>query len=45
MKVQNAITDTRGKKGSGQTPDQVGETPDPTFSDDPLLGTPTPSAS
>jgi hypothetical protein len=45
MKVQNAITDTRGKKGSGQTPDLIGETPDPTFSDDPLLGTPTPSAS
>jgi integrin beta 3 len=45
MKVQNAITDTRGKKEPGQSPDLVGETPDPTFSDDPLLGSPTPKAS
>jgi hypothetical protein len=45
MKVQNAITDTRGKKEPKGTPDLIGETPEPTFSDDPLLGTPTPAAS
>jgi hypothetical protein len=45
MKVQNAISDTRGKREPKQSPDLIGETPDPTFSDDPLLGTPTPSAS
>ena len=44
IKVQNAITDTRGKKEPKQSPDLIGETPDPTLSDDPLL-TPTPKAS
>ena len=44
IKVQNAITDTRGKPEPKQSPDLVGETPDPTLSDDPLL-TPTPAAS
>jgi integrin beta 3 len=45
LHVQNAITDTRGKKEPKQSPDLIGETPDPTFSDDPLLGTPTPTPS
>jgi integrin beta 3 len=44
IKVQNAITDTRGKKEPKQSPDLIGETPDATLSDDPLL-TPTPTAS
>jgi len=44
IKVQNAITDTRGRRDGKQSPDLVGETPDPTLSDDPLLA-PTPTAS
>ena len=44
IKVQNAISDTRGKKEPKQSPDLIGETPVPTLSDDPLL-TPTPKAS
>ena len=44
IKVQNAISDTRGKREPRQSPDLVGETPDPVLSNDPLLA-PTPSAS
>nr|WP_296072868.1 hypothetical protein [uncultured Actinoplanes sp.] len=43
IKVQNAITDTRGKPAPQESP-LVGETPDPVISDDPLLQ-PTPTAS
>jgi integrin beta 3 len=41
IKVQNAVTDPRGKPA---TPGPVGETPDPVLSNDPLLE-PTPSPS
>lgn len=44
IKVQNAISDTRGEQEPKQSPDLVGETPDPVLSNDPLL-TPTPKAS
>jgi hypothetical protein len=44
IKVLNAIFDTRGKPEPKQSPDLVGETPDPVLSDDPLLN-PTPKAS
>ncbi|BFU43768.1 hypothetical protein [Krasilnikovia sp. MM14-A1004] len=44
IKVQNAITDLRGKKEPAPNPSLVGETPDPVLSDDPLLE-PTPSRS
>jgi integrin beta 3 len=44
IKVQNAITDTRGKPQPPEESPLVGETPDPVLSDDPLLEpTPTPS--
>ncbi|WP_433294990.1 hypothetical protein ACQP2F_34580 [Actinoplanes sp. CA-030573] len=43
IKVQNAITDTRGKPERQDKP-QLGETPDPGLSNDPLLE-PTPAAS
>jgi integrin beta 3 len=43
IKVQNAITDQRGRPG-GEKPGLTGETPDPVLSDDPLLEpTPVPS--
>ena len=44
IKVQNAISDTRGEPEPKQSPGLVGETPDPVLSDDPLLE-PTPKAS
>jgi integrin beta 3 len=44
IKVRNAVSDTRGNKGTGETPGLVGETPDTVISDDPLLE-PTPTAS
>ncbi|WP_130513047.1 hypothetical protein [Krasilnikovia cinnamomea] len=44
IKVQNAITDLRGKPEPAPNPSLVGETPDPVLSDDPLLE-PTPSRS
>ena len=44
IKVQNAISDTRGKPDPDRNKPLVGETPDPVFSDDPLLE-PTPTAS
>jgi integrin beta 3 len=43
IKVQNAITDTRGKPAD-EKPGLTGETPDPVLSNDPLLE-PTPSPS
>ena len=43
IKVQNAITDQRGRPG-GEKPGLTGETPDPVLSDDPLLE-PTPAPS
>jgi hypothetical protein len=43
IKVQNAITDQRGKP-DGEKPGLTGETPDPVLSNDPLLE-PTPSPS
>ncbi|GIF17453.1 hypothetical protein BJ973_009584 [Actinoplanes tereljensis] len=42
--VQNAIMDTRGKREPAESPDLIGETPDPVISNDPLL-VPTPAAS
>jgi integrin beta 3 len=42
IKVQNAITDTRGKPGQ-EEPGLTGETPDPVLSNDPLVPTPSPS--
>jgi hypothetical protein len=42
IKVQNAITDTRGKSDR-EKPGLTGETPDPVLSNDPLLPTPSPS--
>jgi hypothetical protein len=42
IKVQNAITDTRGKPGE-EKPGLTGETPDPVLRDDPLAPTPSPS--
>jgi len=45
IKVQNAITDQRGKPEPAVDPSLVGETPDPVLTNDPLLETPTPSAS
>jgi integrin beta 3 len=42
IKVQNAISDVRGKPAPQESP-LVGETPDPIISDDPLLPTPTTS--
>ena len=44
IKVQNAITDQRGKPEQPPNPSLVGETPDPVLSNDPLLD-PTPSPS
>jgi integrin beta 3 len=44
IKVQNAITDTRGQNDPKPNPSLVGETPDPTLAPDPLL-TPTPARS
>jgi hypothetical protein len=44
IKVQNAITDVRGKTEPKPNPSLVGETPDPTLAPDPLL-TPTPAQS
>jgi integrin beta 3 len=44
IKVQNAITDQRGKPEQPPDPGLVGETPDPVLSNDPLLD-PTPSPS
>jgi integrin beta 3 len=44
IKVQNAITDLRGKTEPKPNPSLVGETPDPTLGPDPLL-TPTPAQS
>ncbi len=44
IKVQNAITDQRGKPQPQPDPSLIGETPDPFLSDDPLLD-PTPSPS
>ena len=44
IKVQNAVTDARGEPQKAPDPSQVGETPDPVLSNDPLLE-PTPSAS
>jgi len=44
IKVQNAITDLRGKTEPKPDPSLVGETPDPTLAPDPLL-TPTPAQS
>jgi hypothetical protein len=45
IKVQNAITDQRGKPQPAVDPSLVGETPDPVLTNDPLLDEPTPSAS
>jgi integrin beta 3 len=42
IKVQNAITDTRGR-ADNEKPGLTGETPDPVLSNDPLLPTPSPS--
>jgi integrin beta 3 len=42
IKVQNAITDTRGR-ADHEKPGLTGETPDPVLSNDPLLPTPSPS--
>ena len=44
IKVQNAITDQRGKPQPRPDPSLMGETPDPVLSNDPLLE-PTPSPS
>ncbi|GAA2537860.1 hypothetical protein GCM10010435_01270 [Winogradskya consettensis] len=44
IKVQNAVTDPRGKAEPAENPSLVGETPDPVLTNDPLLE-PTPSAS
>ena len=44
IKVQNAITDQRGKPQPKPDPALIGETPDPVLTDDPLLE-PTPSPS
>ncbi len=44
IKVQNAVTDPRGKGAPAIDPSLVGETPDPVLTNDPLLN-PTPSAS
>ncbi len=44
IKVQNAITDQRGKPQPQPDPSLIGETPDPVLSNDPLLD-PTPSPS
>lgn len=44
IKVQNAITDLRGRNEPKPNPSLVGETPDPTLAPDPLL-TPTPAQS
>jgi integrin beta 3 len=44
IKVQNAITDQRGKPQPAPDPGLIGETPDPVLSTDPLLD-PTPSPS
>jgi hypothetical protein len=44
IKVQNALTDQRGQPQRAPDPSEVGETPDPVLSNDPLLDpTPTPS--
>jgi len=44
IKVQNAVTDLRGKPQQAPDPSQIGETPDPVLSNDPLLEpAPTPS--
>jgi integrin beta 3 len=44
IKVQNSITDERGRPEPAVDPSLVGETPDPVLTNDPLLE-PTPSAS
>ena len=44
IKVQNAVTDQRGKPQPAVDPSLIGETPDPVLTNDPLLE-PTPSAS
>lgn len=44
IKVQNAVTDLRGKPQPAVDPSLIGETPDPVLTNDPLLE-PTPSAS
>nr|WP_244945460.1 hypothetical protein [Couchioplanes caeruleus] len=44
IKVQNAVTDVRGKPEPAVDPSLIGETPDPVLTNDPLLE-PTPSAS
>ncbi|MET8149576.1 hypothetical protein, partial [Actinoplanes sp. NPDC005259] len=44
IKVQNAITDQRGKPQPAVDPSLIGETPDPVLTNDPLLD-PTPTAS
>ena len=44
IKVQNAITDRRGQPQEAPDPSQIGETPDPVLTNDPLLE-PTPTAS
>jgi integrin beta 3 len=44
IKVQNAITDLRGRTDPKPNPSLVGETPDPTLAPDPLLS-PTPTQS
>ena len=37
LKVQSAVTDQRGEPQQAPDPSQLGETPDPVISDDPLL--------
>jgi integrin beta 3 len=44
IKVQNAVTDLRGRSEPQPNPSLIGETPDTVLSEDPLLGT-TPSPS
>jgi integrin beta 3 len=44
IKVQNAVTDQRGKPQPAVDPSLIGETPDPVLTPDPLLE-PTPTAS
>ncbi|MFI5496222.1 hypothetical protein [Actinoplanes sp. NPDC051859] len=44
IKVQNAVTDVRGRTEPAVDPSLIGETPDPVLTNDPLL-TPSPAAS